>query len=267
MKKKIRRKGRSKYLVLFFGFVVLYKYVSGRQINILSPVSSLQHVEERNIYLNRALLVLFSITLKLQKKVKERWGLVRIYSHFGIKSLPIKSCCFFLPHVTELHPNRKYKQERENRMTETELLLQLSIPSPTHQTLEPFLYLCCFHHSPTPLFYPPLCKHTHTHTPPTTLIASEIRSTSVSERQRALLVGVAWTEHVGGLQSHPPPALMRALHSRKKKRRRERLKRKSEAGENRDTALQEYAAASDVQSLSATRVGCLSSPTVRYLGG
>lgn len=42
-------------------------------------------------------------------------------------------------------------------------------------------YNCCFHHSPTPLFYPPLCKHTHTHTPPTTLIASEIRSTSVSE--------------------------------------------------------------------------------------
>lgn len=70
--KKIRRKGRSKYLVLFFGFVVLYKYVSGRQINILSPVSTLQHVEERKIYLNRALLVLFSITLKLQKKVKER---------------------------------------------------------------------------------------------------------------------------------------------------------------------------------------------------
>lgn len=72
-KKKSEERGDpSKYLVLFFGFVVLYKYVSGRQINILSPVSTLQHVEERKIYLNRALLVLFSITLKLQKKVKER---------------------------------------------------------------------------------------------------------------------------------------------------------------------------------------------------
>lgn len=72
-KKKSEERGDpSKYLVLFFGFVVLYKYVSGRQINILSPVSTLQHVEERKIYLNRGLLVLFSITLKLQKKVKER---------------------------------------------------------------------------------------------------------------------------------------------------------------------------------------------------
>lgn len=112
------------------------------------------------------------------------------------------------------------------------------------------------------LFFIPHYASTHTHLLPPWLR----RRSGRPAYQKALLVGVAWTEHVGGLQSHPPPALMRVLHSRKK-RRRERLKRKSEAGENRDTALQEYAAASDVQSLSATRVGCLSSPTVRHLGG
>ena len=91
-----------------------------------------------------------------------------------------------------------------------------------------FLYFGCFYRSLSP---------PHTQIPPTTfplLLWLRRRSGRLAhQREEALSVGAARTVHVGGLQSSPPPALIRALHPTKKKNRAELQKEKREGGEER----------------------------------
>ena len=85
-----------------------YKYVSGRQINSLSPVCTLQHVEERKSHLNRALLgstpVIFyhsdgtKESGRRGRKQKEDGWSACIYSHLRFEKVCLirSYCCVFI---------------------------------------------------------------------------------------------------------------------------------------------------------------------------
>lgn len=206
---------RQPYSEGFCNCVVLYKYVSGRQINTLSPVGTLQHSEERKSNTNRALLVLFFfITVKLQKHEASEHSVpsqhmkslpkLLLFLYFYIQNILFRTSVHTY-RITYTTSGRSASQHRKKRtVTETECS-PLSLPPIKHLSLPvPLLLL--------PLFHSSVLSYPH---PPTVLIAAGIGSTGTSERRSALSVGAAWTGHVGGLQSDP--ALIRALHPGGKK--------------------------------------------------
>lgn len=151
----------------------------------------------------------------------------------------ISSLLFFffdsseIAHSTTSHwqiciPLQRKVNNQTNRWQKQGSCFGSAFPLPPIEYLRAFLYL----HSPTPLFYPP------PHTPPTTfLLLFRLRQGSgrpAQQRERAQSVGTARTEHVGGLQWDPLPALIPALYPKKKDIEREKFK-KREGGWRKET--------------------------------
>lgn len=136
---------KKKQSVPFCSSVVLYKYFSGRQINILSAVTTLQHADERKRHLSRAQLVLSSVetTKEGERKGtrrpipsltwKRRPSKVTVVSFFFLfdrSGIDIWQICILIERKMNNGRNRAFDSA----------LLSFAHLSNTWA----FLYLCCF---------------------------------------------------------------------------------------------------------------------------
>lgn len=193
---------------------LLYNNVSGRGINILSPVHALQHVEERKSHQNRALLVLFlsshveatkGVRLERKMRTAKYWFPSPPWKVSLITKFLLFLCISCKQRWSSQHMWHIWISEQRETNGGAGNRNKASTPA-----LPPIKYLSF---SINWLFLntlPLLCTHTHAHThtshhlPADVLIAVEIR---LNQHNREKELSGCCLDRARGCTADPPPAL------------------------------------------------------------